>query len=339
MDRRTISAAQQLAAAHALTGGPVGGALFAPALPMETTATDGSRQRTLKNAIHCSGIGLHSGERATMTLHPAEENTGIVFRRSDIGGRGAVIPARWDRVVETTLCTTLGNEDGVKVCTVEHLMSAFAGLGIDNVVVEVKGPEVPIMDGSAAPFVFLIECAGIVQQAAPRRAIEVLRPVRIRDGAVAVSLAPAEEWRVTCAIEFESAVIGRQTAAMTVAPAAYRTEIARARTFGFHHEVVQLIESGLARGGSMENAVVVSGDRVLNEEGLRYEDEFVRHKVLDAIGDLYLAGGPFLAAFDGMRPGHRLNNNLLRALFADPSAWRWTALDERREPRRRAAAS
>ena len=337
MDRRTALAAQQMGAARVLTSGQAGNALFAPVLPAET-GTDRTRQRSLKNSIHCSGIGLHSGERATMTLHPAEENTGIVFRRSDIGGRGATIPARWDHVVETTLCTTLGNDQGVKVCTVEHLMSAFAGVGIDNAVVEVKGPEVPIMDGSAAPFVFLIECAGVVQQSSARRVVEVLRPVRLRDGSSSVSLMPADDWTVRCEIEFESAAIGRQTASMTVAPAAFRADIARARTFGFHHEVVQMIESGLARGGSMDNAVVVSGDRVLNEEGLRFDDEFVRHKVLDVIGDLYLAGGPLRAFFDGVRPGHRMNNRLLRALFADAGAWRWTTAERNRESRRQAAA-
>ncbi|MGF1627087.1 MAG: UDP-3-O-acyl-N-acetylglucosamine deacetylase [Alphaproteobacteria bacterium] len=341
MDRATPIAAHQRGTARVLgnspAGTPSGSSLFSPVLPAEHGG-DRTRQRSLKNAIHCSGIGLHSGERATMTLHPADENTGIVFRRSDIGGRGATIPARWDQVVETTLCTTLGNDQGVRVCTVEHLMSAFAGMGIDNAVVEVKGPEVPIMDGSAAPFVFLIECAGIAQQAAARRVIEVLRPIRLRDGASSVSLMPADDWQVQCAIEFESAVIGRQAASMTVAPATFRAEIARARTFGFHQEVAQMIESGLARGGSMDNAVVVSGDRVLNEGGLRYEDEFVRHKVLDAIGDLYLAGGPLRARFDGVRPGHRLNNRLLRSLFADATAWRWTTAERSPEPRRQAAA-
>lgn len=333
MNRRTAMAAREAGAPEMRKSE----SSFMPVLPGGATS-DSTRQRTLKNSIHCSGIGLHSGERATMTLHPAAENTGIVFRRSDIGGRGATIAARWDNVVETTLCTTLGNDQGVKVCTVEHLMSAFAGMGIDNVLVEVKGPEVPIMDGSAAPFVFLIECAGIAQQTAPRRAIEVLRPVTVRDGQSVVSLLPADEWVVRCAIEFESSVIGRQTASMAVAPAAFRSDIARARTFGFHHEVVHMIESGLARGGSMDNAVVVSGDKVLNEEGLRYSDEFVRHKVLDAIGDLYLAGASLMAFFDGVRPGHRLNNMLLRALFADSDAWRWTTVGAAQETMRQAAA-
>ena len=306
-------------------------------LPVESVP-DETRQRTLKSAIHCSGVGLHSGERATMTLHPADEDTGIVFRRSDIGGRGVAIAARWDNVVETTLCTTLGNAEGVKICTVEHLMSAFAGMGIDNAVVEVKGPEVPIMDGSAAPFVFLIECAGIAQQASARRVLEVLRPVKIRDGDSAVTLMPSDHWSVHCEIDFPSPVIGRQSAAMDVSPTAFRVDVARARTFGFHHEVVQLIESGLARGGSLDNAVVISGDKILNEDGLRYDDEFVRHKVLDAIGDLYLAGGRLAASYSGLRPGHRMNNAVLRALFADQGAWRWSDAAESRGSLRRALA-
>ncbi|MEZ5668905.1 MAG: UDP-3-O-acyl-N-acetylglucosamine deacetylase [Alphaproteobacteria bacterium] len=306
-------------------------------LPIETLP-DESRQRTLKSSIHCSGIGLHSGERATMTLHPAEEGTGILFRRSDIGGRGVAIPARWDHVVETTLCTTLGNQDGVKVCTVEHLMSAFAGMGIDNAVVEVKGPEVPIMDGSAAPFVFLIECAGIAQQTAARRVIEVLRPVQVRHDASVATLMPSARWSVHCEIDFDSPVIGHQVASMAVTPATFRTEVARARTFGFHHDVVRLMESGLARGGSLDNAVVISGDKVLNEDGLRYDDEFVRHKVLDAVGDLYLAGGRLAAAYSGTRPGHRLNNQVLRALFAEEGAWRWSTAAETATSMRRALA-
>ena len=337
MDRRTALAAQHMGAASSRAGSQAASGLFAPVLPIEAIA-DRSRQHTLKNAIHCSGIGLHSGERATMTLHPAEENTGIQFRRSDISGRGAVIPARFDKVVETTLCTTLGNDQGIRVCTVEHLMSALAGMGVDNAVIEVKGPEVPIMDGSAAPFVFLIECAGIAEQSAGRRAIEIVRPVKVRDGEAVVSLMPSDDWVVQCEIEFESAAIGRQAATMTVNPATFRAEIARARTFGFHHEVVHMIEAGLALGGSMDNAVVVSGDRVLNEEGLRYDDEFVRHKVLDAIGDLYLAGAPIVGLFKGVRPGHRLNNQLLRALFADAGAWRWTTVSGSESPRRQALA-
>jgi UDP-3-O-[3-hydroxymyristoyl] N-acetylglucosamine deacetylase len=280
------------------------------------------RQRTLKSAINCTGIALHSGAKVLMTLRPAAAGTGIVFRRTDIAGQGAEIPARWDRVVDTTMCTALGNGDGVTVSTVEHLMAAFAGCGIDNALVEVSGPEVPIMDGSAAPFVFLIECAGIVEQDAARQAIVVEKPVRAGQGRCLAELTPAAAFSLSFQIDFDSAAVARQEINISLVNGTFKKEISRARTFGFLHEVEQLRAAGLARGGSLDNAIVVSGDKILNEGGLRYDDEFVRHKILDAVGDLYLAGAPIIGCFHGVCSGHRANNQLLRALFADPAAFR-----------------
>ena len=278
-------------------------------------------QKTLKNAIGCSGVGLHSGARVAMTLHPAEANHGIVFRRTDIVRGQAEIAADWHNVIDSQLCTAIRNEDGVEVQTIEHLMAAFAGLGIDNAVVELNGPEVPIMDGSSAPFVFLIECAGIVEQTEPRRAIVVHKPVMIADDSKRAGLTPAAGFTVDLAIDFSNTLVARQTLVFDLTDGAFKTEIARARTFGFENEVSHLRASGLLRGGSLDNAVVVSGAKVMNEDGLRYEDEFVRHKTLDCLGDLYLAGGPLIGRFDGFRTGHRLNHRLLVELFSDPTAY------------------
>lgn len=282
-------------------------------------------QRTLKSAINCSGTALHSGEKISITLHPAEPDTGIVFRRSDIAGGNVCIPAHWSRISDTRLCTALSDGENVSVSTVEHLMAALAGCNIDNLVVEIQGGEVPAMDGSAAPFVFLIECAGIVEQSAPRRAIRVLKPVSVTHGDGFASLTPAADspdaFSINMEIDFDSTVISRQDYLFHFVGNAFKSEISRARTFGFLHEVDDLRASGRALGGSLDNAVVISGDKVLNEEGLRYEDEFVRHKVLDSLGDLYLAGSPLVGHFHGIRSGHSLNRNLLEALFADDEAW------------------
>ena len=285
------------------------------------------RQRTLKTAIGCSGVGLHSGDKISMMLKPAAADSGIRFNRTDLQGAGAVIPARWDKVVDTRLCTMIGEPGGATVGTVEHLMAALAGCGIDNVEVEINGGEVPIMDGSSAPFGFLIECAGVVEQEAPRRVIRVLKRVEVTEGQSRASLAPGRCLTLDVEIDFESGVIEHQNIRMPMVNGSFCKELARARTFGFLHEVEQLWKMGLARGGSLENAVVVSGDKVLNEDGLRFEDEFVRHKVLDAVGDLYLAGAPLLGAFEGVRCGHAINNRLLRALFADPTAWTWDVVE------------
>lgn len=288
------------------------------------------RQQTVKTAIHCSGVGLHSGAKVAMTLHPGAADSGIVFRRSDLPGQPE-LSANWRHAVETPLCTTL--RDGtMQVATIEHLMAALSGMGIDNAVVELDGPEVPIMDGSAAPFVFLIECAGIREQTRARRAIRILKPVTVSDERRSGTLAPASHgFSVVFDIDFDSAVIARQSWSVALSRAVFKRDIARARTFGFLHEVDSLREAGLARGGSLDNAVVISGDGILNEGGLRFEDEFVRHKVLDSIGDLYLAGAPIIGRFEGYRAGHALNLRLLAALFADESAWEWsevTAADQ-----------
>jgi UDP-3-O-[3-hydroxymyristoyl] N-acetylglucosamine deacetylase len=295
------------------------------------------RQRTLKNSMSCTGVGLHGGDTVTLTLHPADANTGIHFRRTDLDasqdGDAAIIPARWDLVVDTRLCTVLGNEAGVTIGTVEHVMAALAGCGIDNAVIEVDGPEVPIMDGSSEPFVFLIECAGVVEQDAPRRVIRIHKEVQLSQGDAEVSLMPGDCLDLNVRIDFDSKAVARQELSVGLMNGSFRKELASARTFGFLHEVEQLRAAGLAKGGSLENAIVVSGDEILNEEGLRYDDEFVRHKMLDAVGDLYLAGAPIIGCFNGARSGHAVNNQLLRKLFADETAWSYDVIrgDEARK--------
>jgi UDP-3-O-[3-hydroxymyristoyl] N-acetylglucosamine deacetylase len=274
----------------------------------------------------CRGVGVHTGARVSMTLHPADTGTGILFRRSDRGG--ATVAADWRNVQESPLCTTLTNREGVSVATVEHLLAALAGAEIDNVVVELDGPEVPVMDGSAEPFLFLLERAGIVEQDAPRRAIKVLKPVRISDENRMAAFTPSRGFSVSFTIDFPDEVVKRQDISLSLDAESFRTEIARARTFGFLEDVERLQAAGLARGGSLDNAVVVSGAKVLNKDGLRYVDEFVRHKVLDAVGDLYLSGGPIVGHFRGVRSGHALNRRLLEALFTDRSAWCFTTLAE-----------
>jgi len=279
------------------------------------------KQKTFKSAISCTGVALHSGNKVSMTLMPGEPDSGIVFKRTDISGSGAIIKATWDNVVETTMCTTLGNDDGVTISTVEHLMAALSGSGIDNAVIEVNGPEVPVMDGSAAPFIFLAECAGTIEQDKPRRYIRILKAISIGDDEKSASIVPSDGFTVDFDIDFESAAVSRQSVSIGMAGETFKNEVSRARTFGFLHEVEALRAAGLAKGGSLDNAVVVSGDKVINEDGLRYDDEFVRHKVLDAVGDLYLAGGGLLGHFHGVCSGHAANNQLLRALFADKDAW------------------
>jgi len=286
-----------------------------------------AQQQTLKAAIHCRGVALHSGARVAMTLCPAAPDTGIVFRRTDRDG--IELAARWHNAVEQPLCTRLDDGRGHSISTVEHLMAAFAGLEIDNAIVDIDGAEVPAMDGSAAPFVFLMECAGIVEQGAPRRAVRVLKPVRVGDGGKSAALTPDDGFSINFAIDFATDAIGRQELSIAVDPESFKSDISRARSFGFLHEVDQLRAAGLARGGSLDNAVVISGNEVLNREGLRYVDEFVRHKVLDALGDLYLAGAPIIGHFRGVRSSHALNQRLLKALFADPSAWCFTTLPRR----------
>ena len=282
-----------------------------------------SYQRTLKNKVSCFGVGLHTGATVSMCLLPAEEDTGIMFRRVDVIGKKCEIAADYRYVSGTMLGTTLSNEEGVSVATIEHLMAALWGCGVDNVVIELDGSEVPIMDGSSEPFVFLIECAGVVEQHRMRRVIEVLKNVSVEEAGSYVSIDPAEGFSVSLEIDFSSkAISSHQQCAFDSRDFSFKSDISRARTFGFAHEVEQLREAGLARGGSLDNAIVVSGDEVLNPGGLRYKDEFVRHKTLDCIGDFYLAGGYMKGHFRGFRPGHAINNKLLRKFFADKDAWR-----------------
>lgn len=279
-------------------------------------------QRTLKAPIDCVGVGLHSGRRVRLGLLPAPAGSGITFRRTDLG---VDIPARYDHVVDTRLCTMLGLPDrtDARIGTVEHVMAALAGAGVHNAVVEVDGPELPIHDGSAESVLFLIDCAGVVEQAEFVRAIEVLRPVRVQHGEGFAELRPLPHaFDLALSIAFDAAAIGRQAFSLRLTPESFRAELARARTFTLAGEVAQMQASGLARGGSLENAVVVDGARVLNPGGLRMRDEFVRHKLLDAVGDLALAGAPLLGRFIAHRSGHAMNNRLLHALFADAANWR-----------------
>jgi UDP-3-O-[3-hydroxymyristoyl] N-acetylglucosamine deacetylase len=276
-------------------------------------------QQTLATAVGCRGVGLHSGRQVEMTLSPARPGTGIVFRRRDAGTE---IRATWENAIESPLCTVLSNERGDRIGTVEHLMAALAGTEIDNVIVELDGPEVPIMDGSAAPFVFLIEDAGIVAQDAVRQAIEVLKPVILLENGATAALFPARGFLLSFEIDFDNPLIRRQEIHLTFTPGIFSKELSRARTFGLLDDVDRLRAAGLARGGSLDNAVVVSGDHVLNHGGLRYGDEFVRHKLVDAVGDLYLAGGPIAGHFRGVRSGHAHTRRLLAALLADDGAWR-----------------
>ena len=289
---------------------------------------NGALQHTLKSSIDCSGVGLHSGAKVSMTLNPADPDTGIVFRRTDVAGGGGEVLARWDTVVDARLNTSVGNADSVCVGTIEHLMAALSGAGVDNALIEINGPEVPIMDGSAEPFLFLIECAGLAEQPVARRLIEVLKPVSVGDDRHSAVLSPGRCFSISFEIDFEGTFIHHQQFFTSLVNGTFQSEIARARTFGFEHEIAELRAAGLIRGGSLDNAIVVGGDGILNDDGLRFDDEFVRHKVLDSIGDLYLSGGCILGHFHGFRSGHALNHELLRALMEDPTAWRYTDFNE-----------
>jgi UDP-3-O-[3-hydroxymyristoyl] N-acetylglucosamine deacetylase len=258
-----------------------------------------------------------------MTLLPAPPDAGIVFRRTDAE---AEIRASWVNTIDAPLCTVLSNGEGITIGTVEHLMAALAGAAIDNAIVELDGPEVPIMDGSAAPFLFLVECAGIVEQDAARRAIKVLKPVSVIEADATAALLPDHGFSMSFEIDFANPLINRQDARVVFQAGTFKSEISRARTFGLLDDVDRLRAAGFGRGGSLDNVVVVSGDHVLNADGLRYDDEFVRHKLLDALGDLYLAGGPIIGQFRGVRSGHGHTRRLLAALFADDGAWCYTTL-------------
>ncbi|MFQ6310463.1 UDP-3-O-acyl-N-acetylglucosamine deacetylase [Lysobacter capsici] len=279
------------------------------------------RQRTLKNVIRATGVGLHSGDKVFLTLRPAPVDTGIVFRRTDLDPV-VEMPARADLVTETTLCTGLTYGVG-KVMTVEHLLSAMAGLGIDNCIVELSAPEVPIMDGSAGPFVFLLQSAGIAEQDAPKRFIRIKHPVEVREGDKVARFEPFEGFRLGFTVVFDHPAIpaSQSRAEVQFSTENYIREVSRARTFGFMRDLEYMRERNLGLGGSMDNAIVLDEFRVLNDDGLRYADEFVRHKILDAVGDLYLAGHAIIGAYEGYKSGHALNNKLVRALLAERSAW------------------
>ena len=298
------------------------GAIDPSAEPVVECSGLSGNQTTLNRSIDCAGVALHSGKKVSLSLKPAGPNMGIIFRRSDLPGLPE-IRANWKNVVDTRMCTTLGNSKGVTISTVEHLMAALSGCHVDNAIVEVSGSEVPVMDGSAQPFVFLIECAGVKQLDASRRVIEVLRPVKVESEGRVAELLPSNSFSVGFQIEFDDCAISRQELFITLVNGNFKKEIARARTFGFVNDVEALRASGLALGGSLENAVVVDGDKVLNDGGLRYEDEFVRHKVLDAVGDLYLSGAPIRGHYRGVRAGHHMTNELLKALFAESASWRF----------------
>jgi UDP-3-O-[3-hydroxymyristoyl] N-acetylglucosamine deacetylase len=278
-------------------------------------------QHTLRGPIAFEGVGLHSGQTMKCVLRPAPTGAGVSFVRTDLAGDNRIV-ASAEAVIRTQLGTVIGNAAGAEVSTIEHLMAAFAALGVDNVVVELDGPELPIMDGSAQPFVRLIDRAGLKRQAAPRRYIEIVEPIEVVDGDKRAALVPAERFEMAFEIAFTSAAIGGQRIDIVLDEAAFRGELAESRTFGFLHEVEALRKAGLARGGSMDNCLVIDGDELMNPDGLRIRDEFVRHKALDALGDLYLLGAPVIGRFEGVLAGHTLNNALARALLARPEAWR-----------------
>lgn len=285
------------------------------------------KQKTILQPITCSGVGVHSGSPVTLTLRPAKEKTGIQFVRSDLKThkqKEKTIPASWENVVDTRLCTKLTNDYGVTISTVEHLMAALAGSGISNIIAEVSGPELPIMDGSAAPFLFLIECAGVKEQSAQSKYLKILKDVEVKsdNGTKSARLMPYNAFKVSYEFDFSrhNNLVNQQYICSNIQDC-FKEELARARTFGFYEDVEMLRKNGLAQGGSLQNAIVFDGDTILNPEGLRFEDECVRHKALDAVGDLYLSGYLIYGHFHGNGAGHALNNKLLHELFKDPSAW------------------
>ncbi|MGA8320155.1 MAG: UDP-3-O-acyl-N-acetylglucosamine deacetylase [Xanthobacteraceae bacterium] len=300
-----------------------------------TRSAQAGRQTTLEDHVTIAGIGVHSGAPANLTLHPAEANSGIVFLRSGAEGRAdRELQANYRSVTATEFATVLGDHNGPAISTTEHVLAALHGCGVDNAVVEVDGPEVPIMDGSAAPFVAAIDQAGIVVLEEQRRYIQVLKTVRVGKGESHGELRPhLRGLRIETAIEFDHPMIGRQTVAMDIEPDTFRRDLARARTFGFMRDVSKLWSAGYALGASLDNTVVVAEDRVLNAEGIRFPDEFVRHKAVDAIGDLALAGAPIIGAYRSVRGGHKLNHAVLSALMADRSAWAYVEMPESRRPR------
>jgi len=279
-----------------------------------------SSQKTINSKINCSGIGLHSGVPVSISLVPAPCNSGIVFKRIDV--ENGIIPANYRNVVETKLGTTIANEFGVKVSTIEHLMAAIWGSGIDNLLIEINGPEVPIMDGSSEPFVFLIECAGIHVQEELKRVIEITKKTRFQEGDKFIEIEPAKEFALDLQIDFHHNQIQKQSFSFHSNHISFKNDISRARTFGFKHEVEYMHKLGLAKGGSLDNAILIDDNGVMNSDGLRYQDEFVRHKILDFIGDIYLAGFRIIGHFTGFKTGHEVNNKMLHQLLKDETAWR-----------------
>jgi len=282
------------------------------------------RERTIVAPAIIAGVGVHTGQRVRLAIRPAAPGTGIVFVRTDITDRDNRIPVSGDAVIDARLNTMIENAAGVRLSTIEHLMAAFCALGISNVVVECDGPELPILDGSALQFVQLLDRAGFRRQATPVRYIEILEPIVVTDGDKHAALLPCDRYEMRFEIDFDTAVIGNQVVDFVVDEDTFRSDIMAARTFGFAHEVEALRKAGLARGGSLENAVVIDGDEILNPGGLRMEREFVKHKALDAIGDLYVLGAPLLGRYEGYKAGHAVNNLLVRALLANPQSWRET---------------
>ncbi|MEZ5690290.1 MAG: UDP-3-O-acyl-N-acetylglucosamine deacetylase [Rickettsiales bacterium] len=284
-----------------------------------------SFQTTIANKVSCSGVGLHSGKDITMTIKPAVADSGIVFKRLDVEEKKSYVPAVFDAVCETNLGTKIRNEYGVTVATVEHLMAALWGFGIDNAIIEIDGIEVPIMDGSSDPFMFMLECAGISSLKKPRKILRIVKNVEIRDGGSFAHISPNQEgdcgMLLDVEIDFDNSAIGKQKAVYDFRDINFKQTVSRARTFGFEHEIEGLRSMGLALGGSLDNAIVVGKEGVINSDGLRYSDEFVRHKALDCVGDLFLAGYRIDGKFEFIRPGHSINNKLLRALFADDTAY------------------
>jgi UDP-3-O-[3-hydroxymyristoyl] N-acetylglucosamine deacetylase len=295
-----------------------------------TRGMQAGRQITLREQVAVTGIGVHSGWPATVTLHPAQADTGIVFVRCGANGeKDRELPANFRSVTATEFATVLGDKSGPAVSTTEHVLAALYGLGIDNAIVEVDGPEIPIMDGSVAAFVAAIDCAGIVATSARRRYIKVLKPVRVSANGCSGELRPHPRGlRVETEIDFDHPSIGRQKFTLDLEPQAFRRELARARTFGFMRDVTKLWNAGYALGASFENTVVIAEDRVLNADGVRFPDEFVRHKAVDALGDLALAGAPLIGAYRSVRGGHKLNHAVVTALMNDPTAWAYTELEE-----------
>tara|TARA_B100001029_G_C15013721_1_gene425927 strand:+ start:147 stop:1025 length:879 start_codon:yes stop_codon:yes gene_type:complete len=277
-------------------------------------------QKTIKKVIYFSGIGLHSGDHGNVKIKPSTVDTGITFIRTDLS-KDNLIKAHWSNVTSTKLCTTISNKNNVSVSTIEHLMSALSGMHIDNAIIEIDSSEMPIMDGSAKPFVKLIEKAGIENQIKKRKYLKVLKDVIVENDQGSACIRPNNQFSINLEIDFPCSVIDKQSCQLKMINGNYKQDISEARTFGFEEEVESLRNSGFALGGDLTNAVVVGKDRILNKEGLRYKDEFVRHKILDSIGDLYLAGYPILGFFEGIKSGHKLNNELLKKLLSDKNNW------------------